>query len=160
MSSETRVSLASVVSEENIIPELAARDKEGAIRELVTALASSGVIKKRAVSKVAAAIIERENLGSTGIGNGIAVPHCKLKGFNEAVGALARVPGGIDFASLDGAPTHTIFLFISPAEHPKKHIALMSRFVALMRSNDFVRFVRQTEGTKALHDFLKEVDGW
>jgi PTS system nitrogen regulatory IIA component len=160
MASDACVRLAELVPEENIIPELKATGKEAAVKELVRKLAASGVVAGRQVRHVTGAVLERERLGSTGIGNGIAVPHAKFAGIKDAVGAFGRSTKGIDFASLDGAITHSIFLFLSPAEFPDKHIKLMSRFVTLMRKGDFVKFLRQTEGRKALHDFLKEVDEW
>ena len=160
MASDERVRLAELVPEENIIPELKATGKEGAIRELVKKLSDSGVITARQVKHLTETILERERLGSTGIGNSVAVPHAKLAGLKEAVGVFGRSTKGIDFASLDGAVTHSIFLFLSPADFPDKHIKLMSRFVTLMRKGDFIKFLRQTEGRKALHDFLKEVDEW
>jgi len=160
MGSDTKVNLAEIVKEENIIPRIEARDKEGAIRELAEKLAECGGIATSRVTEVTEAIFEREALGSTGIGNGIAVPHAKLSGIKEAAGVLGRAKEGIDFSSLDGAITHTIFLFVSPADDPKQHVALMSRFVSLIRKTDFVNFFRQTDGAEELHDLLKEVDAW
>ncbi len=160
MAGGASIKLAEIVREENIVGAIKARDKEGAIRELVEKLAECGGIRKSRVEEVTEAILEREALGSTGIGNGIAVPHAKLGGISQAAGVLGRAPGGIDFASLDGGITHTIFLFVSPADDPGQHVALMSRFVTLIRKTDFVNFFRQTEGTGALHDLLEEVDSW
>ena len=160
MTSDKKVRLADIVKEENIVAELAAGDKESAIKELVAALVTSGSLTKRAAKGVADSILEREKLGSTGIGNGVAVPHAKIAGKGEPFGAMGRAKGGLDFASLDGARTHTIFLFISPEGAPNKHIALMSRFMTLLRKADFVSFLRQTDGRGKLHDLLAEVDAW
>ncbi|MCD6405351.1 MAG: PTS sugar transporter subunit IIA [Planctomycetes bacterium] len=160
MTSNSEIQLAEIIPEEMVIPELKAVKKEAAVRELVAALAAGGAITKSKIKKVTDSILEREKLGSTGIGNSIAVPHTKLPGLKEPVGAFGRSKEGIDFASLDGAATHSIFLFLSPSDFPDKHVALMGRFVTLIRKGDFVSFLRQTEGEKALHDFLVEVDGW
>jgi len=157
---KVKIRLAEIVDKKAVVPEIQAPDKEGAIRELVDKLAESGGIEKGLAADVTARILEREALGSTGIGNGIAVPHAKLPGISEPAGVLGRAPGGIDFSSLDGAITHTVFLFVSPADHPEQHVALMSRFVTLIRKTDFVNFFRQTEGAEALHDLLEEVDAW
>ena len=160
MGSDTKVNLAEIVKEENIVPNVEARDKEGVIRELVAKLAACGGFDESRVAEVTEIILEREALGSTGIGNGIAVPHAKLFGIEAAAGVLGRTKDGIYFSSLDGAITHTIFLFVSPADDPNQHVGLMSRFVSLIRKADFVNFFRQTDGAEALHDLLEEVDAW
>lgn len=160
MTSDEKVRLADVVKKENIVAELAAVDKESAIRELVGVLVASGSLAEGEAEGVAVAILKREKLGSTGIGNGVAVPHAKIAGIGESVGALGRAKEGLDFASLDGARTHTVFLFVSPQDPPNKHIALMSRFMTLLRKADFVSFLRQTDGRAKLHDLLAEVDAW
>jgi len=160
MVSNVKLRLAEVIAESTIVPALKALKKEAAIKELVSVLAAAGSIPKAKVKEVADCIIEREKLGSTGIGRGIAVPHVKVAFLKEPVAALGKSPEGIDFSSLDGALTHSVFLFVSPKEPPEKHVALMSRFVTLIRKGDFVNFLAQTEGRKALHDFLKEVDEW
>jgi len=160
MGIEVRLRLAKVVSEETIVPELAAETKGAAIKELVTALADAGMLPKAKVKDVSRAVLERENLGSTGIGKGIAVPHVKLPFIKEPIGAMGKSARGIDFSSLDGSLTRTVFLFVSPTDPPDKHVALMSRFVTLIRKGDFVKFLAQTEGRRQLHDFLVEVDEW
>jgi mannitol/fructose-specific phosphotransferase system IIA component (Ntr-type) len=160
MATDEKLRLSNVIPECNIVASLAATTKEAAIKELVTALAEAGALPKAKVKDLTAAALERERLGSTGIGRGIAVPHVKAAYLKEPVGALGRSEAGIDFASLDGSMTHSVFLFVSPTEPPEKHVGLMSRFVGLIRKADFVNFLEQTEGAKALHDFLREVDEW
>lgn len=160
MGSDKGIRFAKIISTKRILPGLAAADKEEAIRELVGVLVKGGAVEESRLDEITEAVLEREKLGSTGIGNGVAVPHAKLSGIEEPVGALGRLKEGIDFSSLDGAITHSVFLFLSPADDPPKHTALMSRFVTVLRNPDFVRFLRQTDGKKALHDFLGEVDGW
>jgi len=160
MVSSGKLRLAEVIPTANIIPSLKSARKEGAIKELVALLAANGSIPKSKAKDVAQAIADREKLGSTGIGRGIAVPHVKVSFLKEPVGGMGKSEAGIDFSSLDGAMTHTVFLFVSPAEPNDKHVSLMSRFVTLIRKPDFVSFLAQTEGGKALHDFLKEVDEW
>jgi mannitol/fructose-specific phosphotransferase system IIA component (Ntr-type) len=160
MGIEVRLRLEKVIPEDAIVPELAAETKGAAIKELVTALVDAGMLARNRVKEVSQAVLERENLGSTGIGKGIAVPHVKLPFVKEPVGAMGKSAKGIDFSSLDGSLTHTVFLFISPTDPPDKHVALMSRFVTLIRKPDFVKFLAQTEGRRQLHDFLVEVDEW
>jgi len=154
------VRLAEIIPAGQIVPELEAREKEAVIGELVGALGSSGALAEERTGEALEAVLEREKLGSTGIGNGVAVPHAKLSGLEGVVGALGKAPGGIDFDSLDGAPVRSVFLFLSPEETPDAHVTLMSRFVSLIRKPDFLNFLDQTHGREALHDLLAEVDGW
>ncbi len=160
MAPDAKLRLAEIVPETNVVPELKATKKETAIKELVAALAAAGCIPKAKAKEVTEAALAREKLGSTGIGRGIAVPHVKVPWIAKPVGALGKADAGIDFASLDAGLTRSVFLFVSPSETPEMHVALMSRFVTLIRKPDFVNFLAQTNGRKELHDFLKEVDEW
>jgi len=160
MVTNPKLRLSEVIQEANIVPVLKSTKKEGAIKELVAALVASGSIPKAKAKDITQTVLDREKLGSTGIGRGIAVPHVKVPFVKQPIGALGRSAEGIDFSSLDGALTHTVFLFVSPSEPADRHVTLMSRFVTLIRKPDFVSFLEQTEGQKALHDFLKEVDEW
>ena len=160
MVATARLRLAEVIPQANIVPVLKSSKKEAAIKELVTVLAAAGSIPTAKVKEVTQALVDREKLGSTGIGRGIAVPHVKVTFLKEPVGALGKSPTGLDFSSLDGALTYSVFLFMSPSEPAEKHVALMSRFVTLIRKPDFVSFLAQTEGQRPLADFLKEIDEW
>jgi mannitol/fructose-specific phosphotransferase system IIA component (Ntr-type) len=160
MAATARLRLAEVIPQANIVPVLKSSKKDAAMKELVTVLAAAGSIPKAKVKEVTQALVDREKLGSTGIGRGIAVPHVKVAFLKEPVGALGKSPLGLDFSSLDGALTYSVFLFISPSEPAEKHVALMSRFVTLIRKPDFVSFLAQTEGQGPLADFLKEIDEW
>lgn len=160
MATENMFRLAEVIPEDHIVAELEATEKEDAIRELVAKLVSAKAVPKSKAKAVIEQALEREGLGTTGIGRGIAVPHVKVPFVKTPIGALGRCPGGIDFSSLDGSPTHSVFMFVSPSEAPEKHVQLMSRFVELIRQGDFVSFLKQTEGSASLHDFLVEVDEW
>src|SRR5687767_14081808 len=87
-----------------IVLELAATDRDGVIRELVTGLANAGAIEAEAVPDVVAALIKREQSGSTGFGKGVAVPHVKHARVQKMVGTVGRIFRGIDFAAVDGQP--------------------------------------------------------
>src|SRR5216117_2740853 len=87
-----------------IVAELQAKDRDGALRELVTSLAGSGTIPAEAVDGVVAALVKREQNGSTGFGKGVAVPHVKHPSIKQMAGAIGRSSTGIDFAALDHQP--------------------------------------------------------
>src|SRR6188474_2203136 len=92
---------------EAIVPDLKATDRDGAIRELVTSLATSGGLPDDAVEDVVAALIKREQNGSTGFGKGVAVPHVKHAKVTRMSGTVGRSPAGIDFAALDHQPVYS-----------------------------------------------------
>src|SRR5215207_6912778 len=100
---------------EAIVAELAASDRDGALRELVTSLAVGGALPADAVDDVVGALIKREQNGSTGFGKGVAVPHVKHPKVTKMAGTLGRSAGGVDFAALDHQPVYSVVLLLSPA---------------------------------------------
>ena len=118
--------LIDLITRNAIVPELAARDRNGAIRELVEALAAAKLVDGGAVDGIARLIITRERTrGTTGFGKGVAVPHVKVEGLTRIVAAVGRSSRGLDFGSLDGQPVYTVFLIVSPAEQPEPHLRAM-----------------------------------
>jgi len=109
-----------------IIPELAATDRDGAIRELVTSLATAGALPENAVDEVVAALIKREQNGSTGFGKGVAVPHVKHAKVKKMSGTIGRSGSGLDFAALDHQPVYSIVLLLSPENQPQQHLQAMN----------------------------------
>lgn len=116
------------------LPELHATTKEEAVREIVAALASGGKIDRADEEEVVAAVLKREELGSTGIGRGFAVPHAKQRSVRRVVGTMALSRRGLDFNSLDNRPVHVIFLFLSPADAPGEHLRALERVSRWLRS--------------------------
>jgi mannitol/fructose-specific phosphotransferase system IIA component (Ntr-type) len=143
---------------EAITPQLEAGDRDEAVRELVTALAAAGSIPQNAVDDVVAAIIKREQNGSTGFGKGVAVPHVKHSKVKQMAGAVGRSSGGIDFAALDHQPVYTIFLLLSPENQPQQHLQAMNIVFSNLQKDMFRRFLRQAETRDAIIDLLDEAD--
>jgi PTS system fructose-specific IIA component/PTS system nitrogen regulatory IIA component len=135
-------------------PELAATDKEAAIREMLQALANAGALE----ADVLEAILRREELGSTGIGRGVAVPHAKHDGLAGLAGLVAVSAEGIDFQSLDGEKVHIFFLLISPSGRPSDHLKALEYISRQVRSDVFCRFLRQAKGPDDLRRVLDEAD--
>jgi mannitol/fructose-specific phosphotransferase system IIA component (Ntr-type) len=113
---------------EAIIPELKARDRNGAITELVSALYKSGRLGKGKgnCEEITKAVIKRENEASTGMGKGVAVPHVKHKAVKDVVATIGQSSAGIDFSSLDKQPVYSVILIISPVNNPDKHLQVKS----------------------------------
>src|SRR3990172_2103902 len=113
---------ADFISREAIRADLTAEDKEGVIREMVQTLLDAGRIKADQQDSIVKAILKREELGSTGIGRGVAVPHTKHPSVQRLVGTVAVSSEGIDFNSLDGEKVQLFFLLISPPDRPGDHL--------------------------------------
>ena len=104
--------------------------KEGIIEEMVDMLVADGLIKSR--DAAIAAVLEREKKMSTGIGSGIAVPHCRTKGVRKGVAAFARVPNGVNFVSVDKEPVKLVFLMLSPKDAGDRHIRALARISRIL----------------------------
>jgi mannitol/fructose-specific phosphotransferase system IIA component (Ntr-type) len=143
---------------EAITPELQAVDRDGAIRELVTALAAAGSLPADAIEDVVASVVKREQNGSTGFGKGVAVPHVKHPKVKAMSGTVGRSAGGIDFAALDHQPVYTIFLLLSPENQPQQHLQAMNIVFSNLQKDMFRRYLRQSSTREAIVELLDEAD--
>jgi PTS system fructose-specific IIA component/PTS system nitrogen regulatory IIA component len=150
--------LADFVVKKAIVPNLQAGDRNGAIRELVKALAAAGAIAEEDAEAVARAAIQRENQGSTGFGKGVAVPHVKHAKVQRIMAAIGRSSGGIDFNALDRAPVYTIVMLLSPPDNPDGHLQAMENIFRHLQRDNFRRFLRQTETAEAIMELIEEAD--
>src|SRR5688572_24125215 len=126
---------ADFVSRDAIRADLQSLDKEAVIREMGTALVEAGKIDQEQYESIVRAILKREELGSTGIGRGVAVPHTKHPSVEELVGAVAVSTEGVDFDSLDGEKVHLLFLLISPPDRPGDHLRALEN-ISRQRSEE------------------------
>jgi len=150
--------LTEFVIKDAIVPNLKATTKEDVIREMVGSLKAKGAIKAEDEEEVIAAILKREELGSTGIGNGVAVPHTKHPAVDELVATVAVSKEGVDFASLDGESVHILFLLVSPLDRPGDHLRGLENISRHLRGQDFCSFLRQSETVAAIWGNLEEAD--
>ncbi|MEO2013842.1 MAG: PTS sugar transporter subunit IIA [Fuerstiella sp.] len=150
--------LTDFVVRKAIIPNLKATSKADVIREMVTGLKNTGTIKAEDEEAVVAAILKREELGSTGIGNGVAVPHTKHPAAEELVATVAISRTGVDFSSLDGEDVFILFLLVSPPDRPGDHLRGLENISRHLRSQDFCNFVKQSTTEKDIWELLSEAD--
>ena len=143
---------------EATVPQLQAKDRDGAITELVAALANAGGIPADLGKEVTKAVIKRENEASTGMGKGVAVPHVKHAVTGKVIAAVGHSAAGIDFVSLDEQPVYSVILLISPIDNPDKHLQAMENIFRHLQKERFRKFLRQCRGPKELEDLLKEAD--
>jgi fructose-specific phosphotransferase system IIA component len=149
---------ADFVSTEAIRAKLTAETKEGVIREIAQALADAGKIAPGELEGIVKAILKREELGSTGIGRGVAVPHTKHASVNRLVGTVAVSPEGVDFDSLDGEKVQLFFLLISPPDRPGDHLRALENISRQLRNDTFCRFLKQAKSPEEIKQLLEEAD--
>lgn len=143
---------------EAITPELKTRDRNGAIRELVSALDKAGRLGTGNCEEIIKAVIKRENEASTGMGKGVAVPHVKNKVVKEVVATVGQSSVGIDFSSLDKQPVYSVILIISPIDNPDKHLQVMESVFKHLQEEKFRKFLRQSKEAAEIEDLLREAD--
>ena len=146
------------VKSEAIKAELTASTKEDVIRELVTSLVDSGQIGADNQETIVQAVLKREELGSTGIGRGIAVPHTKHPSVSKPVGTVGVSPSGIDFQSLDGEQVQLFFMLISPPDQPNDHLRALENISKQLQDETFCRFLKQSRTAEDIQQILEEAD--
>jgi fructose-specific phosphotransferase system IIA component len=146
------------VSREAIKGDLVADDKEGVIREMVQALLDAGKIATTEFDSIVKAIMKREELGSTGIGRGVAVPHTKHPSVERLIGTVAVSSEGVDFNSLDGEKVNLFFLLISPPDRPSDHLRALENVSRQLRDEGFCRFLKQSKTAADILQLLDEAD--
>ena len=138
--------------------EIKATDKHGVIHEMVQSIMDAGGIKKDDYEGIVKAIIKREELGSTGIGRGIAVPHTKHPSAKRLVGCVAVNGDGIDFDSLDCEKVQLFFLLISPPDCPGDHLRALEHITRQLKDDTFCRFLKQSKTKEDILSLLEEAD--
>jgi fructose-specific phosphotransferase system IIA component len=149
---------ADFVSVEAILPNIESDDKETVIRELTASLLSAGKISEEQSDGIVKAILKREELGSTGIGRGVAVPHTKHASVDQLVGTVGVSVEGVDFDSLDGEKVHLFFLLISPTDRPGDHLRALENISRQLRDETFCRFLKQAKTSEDIQQLLEEAD--
>jgi PTS system fructose-specific IIA component/PTS system nitrogen regulatory IIA component len=148
--------LTDFLIEKALVPELQAKDKEAVIKELVRSLTKTNAIKADDESSVVDALMKREELGSTGIGQGVAVPHARHPAIKELVGVFGHSTGGVDFNALDGEPVHAIFLLLSPVASSGEHLQALALISRMLRNDNFCQLLRETTGNDDLSGLLRD----
>lgn len=139
-----------------IVPDMRATTKPEALHELAAALAKlqPGIDEARLVE----VLLEREELGSTAIGEGIAIPHGKLPGMGNVVAAFGRSAKGIDFDSLDGSPTRLFFLLVAPEDSAGIHLKALARISRLLKDREFRDRLFAGDRREALFETIRAED--
>ena len=141
-----------------VTTSLSANDRDGIIAELVDALVAAEALPADHRDSVVSATIAREELGTTGIGNGFAIPHAKHPAVDRVVATVGVGDVGIDFGSLDGRPTRVFFLLVSPPDAPQDHLQALEAVSRHLQEELFRQFLSQAQTPSAIQDVLSEAD--
>ncbi|MFZ2447027.1 MAG: PTS sugar transporter subunit IIA [Syntrophobacteraceae bacterium] len=145
-----------ILAIDSIVPELSGRTKQQVLEELIDALVLNrpGVDRER-LMKV---LLERERLGSTGIGDGIAIPHGKLKDMDELVLSFGRSTEGIDFESMDGKPVHLFFLLVAPESCSGIHLRALARIARLLKNGTVRKRLGKVDNREEIFSIIQQED--
>ena len=143
--------LSDLVAPNAIIPALKVNGKKQVLQELAARAATLTGQNERTIFEI---LLQRERLGSTGVGNGIAIPHGKLPKLSKLFGLFARLDRPIDFEALDSEPVDLVFLLLAPEGAGADHLKALARVARLLRDPDIVHKLRQSRDAEAIYAVL------
>ncbi len=146
--------LTDLVAHDAVLPALKVNSKKSALQEMCDRAAAVSDLPAREIFD---SVLQRERLGSTGIGNGIAIPHGKLPKCNKIFGVFARLERPIDFESLDGAPVDLIFLLVAPLAAGADHLKALARVARVLRDPAITAKLRATRDASGLFALLTQI---
>jgi PTS system nitrogen regulatory IIA component len=148
--------IAGYLKEDWIVSDLQGTDKTSVLRELASVLVKP--CQAGSLEDLLRVLLEREKLESTGIGDGIAIPHGRLKKLKEFCVSFGRSAEGIDFDSIDGKPSHLFFLVMAPENSAVNNLKLLGRIVTLLKDPSFKKRLMEAPSQKELFQFISEED--
>jgi PTS system nitrogen regulatory IIA component len=143
--------ITDLVAPQAILPALKVNNKKQALQEIAAKAAESTGRPEREIFDV---LMQREKLGSTAVGNGIAIPHGKLAKIDRIFGAFARLERPIDFEALDGQPVDLIFVLLAPETAGADHLKALARIARMLRDNDLANKLRDARDSEAIYAVL------
>jgi mannitol/fructose-specific phosphotransferase system IIA component (Ntr-type) len=146
--------MSEFIVREAISADLTAAQKDAVIREMVENLRRAGYFKDNQAEDVIKAILKRELLSSTGIGDGVAIPHAKHGSVDRLVGTVAVSPKGVAFDSVDNDPVYVLVMLISPQERPSEHLRALEGVSRCLKDKTFVQAMRQATSPQQIWDLI------
>lgn len=139
-----------------VLPDLKARDKKAVIEEMAAALVKD--LPQLDQKKVVTVLLEREGLGSTGIGDNIAIPHGKLPNLDNLVLCFGRSLEGVNFDAIDGKPAHLFFLLLAPENFIGLHLKALAKISRMLRDSSFRRSLMAAADAAAIYNLIAAED--
>ena len=146
------------LSKKAVMADIKSAKKEDVIKELVAALVSAEEIEARYQNKLIEALMSRESLGSTAIGQGVAIPHAKIEGAKKLVAAFGLSKKGVEFDSLDGEPAHIFFLLVAPQDSAGPHLKALARISRLLKDKYFRDNLRACQDENSILKIIGQED--
>jgi PTS system nitrogen regulatory IIA component len=146
------------LSKKAITADLKSVKKEDSIKELVDLLITAGEIEKKSRAKLIELLMAREELGSTAIGQGVAIPHAKVDCVKNLVAAFGISHKGVDFDSLDGEPAYIFFLLVAPVDSAGPHLKALARISRLLKDKFFRESLRQAKDVETIIKIIIQED--
>ncbi len=153
----SRVRLSQVFRKKTIV-HLTKRGKAEAITECIEHLVNIGKLRRTRAEKTLKIVLDREKIGSTGIGEGIAVPHAELEFLNSFLGVLGISKNGVDYKSVDGRPVNYIFMFLTPCDRRHEHQEILRDIVTFVREGNYMHFLKNADSPEEIHDLFIEME--
>ena len=150
------MNISDALRETCVIVDLKGGTKEEVLTELVAALKEMGLIES--AEEAVKVILDREKLGSTGIGDGVAIPHGKMKKLQNVLCAFGKSAKGIDFGAIDGQPVHIFFLLLAPEESTGLHLKMLSRISRIVRDASFRKKLMEGKDVGQVYRDIVEED--
>ena len=145
------MALADLIPSGGVCVDLGASSRKQALQGMAEAAAEQTGLPARAIFD---AVLQRERLGSTGVGQGVAIPHARLPGINEVVGIFARLRTPVDFESIDGRPADLIFMLLAPEDAGAEHLKALARVSRMLRREDVRQRLRAAPDNEAVYAVL------
>ena len=150
--------LTDFITKKAIVVNLKAKDKKGALTELVQLMRKAHEGEKFPAADIVEGVLQREKLGSTGLGGGVAVPHAKLEGVRNVIGAFGRSARGVDFSAVDGEPVHLVFLILAPPAKNDAYLQALQKVMLAIKKPNVVRFLLGAKTAKDVEEIFREVE--
>lgn len=148
--------LSDMLDEDHVLVDLKAKDKKEVLEELSEVITGHDPsLEKSALVKV---LLERERLGSTGIGDGVAIPHGKFQGIDQPIISFGRSRKGLDFDSMDGAPAYLFFLLVAPENSASIHLKALARIAKILKNSAFRKTLMEASSRDEIYRTIIQND--
>lgn len=149
---------ASLLRRAHVFADVPPGERDDVLRAFLDRLVAAGALDGDASTTVLRAVLKRERTGTTGVGRGIAIPHCKTSAVAEPFVAFARTTEPIEYGAADGDPVHSLFLVVSPPEAADAHVEVLRSVAKIARDDYTTRVLRNTSTADGLFDLLRELE--
>lgn len=148
--------LSEILEKDNIILDLKAKDKKGVLEELAEVITNHE--PSLDTGSLIRVLLERERLGSTGIGDGVAIPHGKFRGVTHPIISFGRSLKGLDFESMDGQPAFLFFLLVAPENSASVHLKALAKIAKIIKNGSFRKVLMEASTKKELYQTIVQND--